>query len=359
VSDVLTADRSTTPARITSPFEFWPGWLFYTPVVLYWLGLGIRYRNMCLATAANPKIEGGGLCGESKIAILDQVGPAQRRWIASYASLTTGENDASRARTIMVDLGLDFPVVIKPDIGCHGAGVRLINDPFTLERVLGEFPRHTNLLVQEYIPFEGEAGAFYVRLPGEKPRITSLTLKYAPSIVGDGRSTVRQLILADPRAGKIAHLFTARLHDRLDEIIPAGRQLPLVFTGNHCKGSVFKDGHDEITTSLTAQLDEICRSMPLFHFGRIDLRYESLASLRRGQDFRIIEINGVGSEATHVWDPSTTLAAAYRAQFEHYGLAFAIGDRMRAAGHRATSPLELLRLWRHQSRLIASYPMND
>ena len=81
--------------------------------------------------------------------------------------------------------------------------------------------------------------------------------------------------------------------------------------------------------------------------------------MRAGEGFRIIEINGVGSEATHIWDPRTTLVDAYRAQFSHYAEAFRIGAEMRRRGHRATGPLALLALWRRQSRLIASYPMND
>ena len=359
MSDVLTTDRSEEATRVTSIFEFWPGWLFYTPVVVYWLYLGIRHHGMCLATSANPNIESGGLCGESKAAILDQVGSSQRSWIATYAKLTTGQHDLERAKALMAQSELSYPIVVKPDIGCHGAGVRLVADQATLNRVLSEFPREIGLLIQEYIPYDGEAGAFYVRKPGERPRITSLTLKHAPSIQGDGQSTVRQLILADPRASKISHLYLERLHNRLTEIVPAGHRLALVFTGNHCKGSVFRDGRDDITAALTSQIDEICSSMPLFHFGRVDLRYKTIGSLRRGRDFRIIEINGVGSEATHIWDPNTALWAAYKAQFDHYSLAFTIGDRMREAGYRPTSPIELLRLWRRQTRLISSYPMSD
>ena len=38
--------------RSLSFFEFWPGWLFYTPVVIHWLLLGLRYRDFSLPTAA-------------------------------------------------------------------------------------------------------------------------------------------------------------------------------------------------------------------------------------------------------------------------------------------------------------------
>ena len=72
-----------------------------------------------------------------------------------------------------------------------------------------------------------------------------------------------------------------------------------------------------------------------------------------------IEINGVGSEATHIWDPDTTLPEAYAAQFMHYRAAFEIGAANRARGFRPTPLFKLLGLWRQQKRLMASYPAND
>ena len=79
-----TALRVAVPAHRTvqdrplSFFEFWPDWAFYLPVVAHWLALGVRYGGFTLPTAANPTITTGGVCGESKIEILDQVtGPAR------------------------------------------------------------------------------------------------------------------------------------------------------------------------------------------------------------------------------------------------------------------------------------------
>ncbi len=48
--------------RILSPFEFWPDWIFYTPVVLQWIALGLRYGDFSLPSSANPAIAVGGLC---------------------------------------------------------------------------------------------------------------------------------------------------------------------------------------------------------------------------------------------------------------------------------------------------------
>ena len=135
--------------------------------------------------------------------------------------------------------------------------------------------------------------------------------------------------------------------------------MQLVFAGNHCKGSIFRNGHEHITPALAARIEAIARAIPDFHFGRFDVRYDGAAALRRGEDFRIIEINGVGAEATHIWDPSTNLWDIWGVQLHHYGAAFDIGRRMRAAGAKTSGLRAMYRDWMTQRRLMASYPLND
>ena len=215
-------------------------------------------------------------------------------------------------------------------------------------------------MLQEFAPEEGEAGVFYVREPGEAAgRITSITFKHAPHVTGDGHSTLRQL---DPgrsaRRSRAASLF-ATARRPAGRCPRAGERVRLVFVGNHCKGSVFENATHEATPALTAAIERIARALPEFHFGRLDIRFASLAGLRRGEGFRVIEINGAGSEATHIWDPATTLRDAWRAQFFHYGAAFRIAAANRARGHRPSGLRALFRLWLTQRRLMASYPPND
>jgi hypothetical protein len=352
--------RASAPTRTLSFFEFWPDWLFYFPVVVHWLALGVRYGSFTLPTAANPTITAGGLCGESKQEILDLVRAPARELLARYTSIAAGGTDADAGERAMAAAGLCYPVVAKPDIGCNGTGVRLIRSQDDLVRYLADFPRGERLLLQELVEHEGEAGIFYVRLPNEaKGRITSVTLKHAPVLVGDGRSTLKELVLADPRAGRVPQLYLPRLAHRLHEVPRQGERIRLVFVGNHCKGSIFENGTHLITPALTETFDQIARAIPGFHFGRIDVRFASLPALTRGEGFRIIEINGSGSEATHIWDPATGLREAWQAQFFHYGAAFRIGAANRARGHRTCEVRRLYKLWRRQKRLMAAYPMND
>jgi hypothetical protein len=360
VAPASQADAAAWQAPAVSPFEFLPGWVAYGPVVLQWIALGLRYGDLSLPTAANPAITTGGLCGESKAAILDLVQGGARHWIAPYTTMVTGEADAAAARAAMQAAGLALPVVIKPDIGCNGTGVRLVQSEAALAAALASFPRGVRLVLQRLVPWEGEAGIFYIRRPDDDVgHISSLTLKSAPVVIGDGASSLRALILADPRHGRLQHLYLARLNDRLDEVPARGARVRLVFAGNHCKGSIFRNGAAQITPALTARIDSIARSMPGFCFGRVDVRFRSLQGLREGRNFSIIEINGVGSEATHIWDPNTPLREVFAAQFAHYRAAFEIGRENRRRGARPSGVRVMWRDWRNQQRLMASYPLND
>ncbi|SIR33837.1 MULTISPECIES: hypothetical protein [Acidiphilium] len=351
-------------AKAVSFFEFWPGFVFYAPVVVFWIFQALRHRSLTLPALTNPRIEAGGICGESKNDILDLAGPEARRWISPYVGITTqahaGPADLIMAEAAMAEAGLSYPVVAKPDMSCNGCGVRLVETSAALGRYLAAFPRATRLQLQALATDEGEAGIFYIREPGAaKGRITSVTLKYAPIVTGDGRSRIRDLIAADDRLNAVSHLLLEKLGAEAARVPAAGERVRLVFVGNHCRGSTFKDGRHLITPELTARIDAIARDIPEFHFGRFDLRFASTNALRRGEGFSIIEVNGAGSEATHIWDPETSIIEAYRTQFFHYGAAFRIGAVLRAQGVKRYGAWRLLRAWQRQKALMALYPSND
>jgi len=364
LAGTLSAPRRSKSKNPVSFFEFWPGWLFYAPVVAFWALKSLRYGSVTLPSLANPRIEAGGICGESKNAILDLAGPVARQWVADFVGLSTsghsGGNDLALARAAMARAGLSFPVVAKPDMSCNGVGVRVVDSEAELAAYLAAFPRATALQLQALVTYEGEAGIFYIRHPHEgRGRITSVTLKYPPTVTGDGKRNVRQLIAADERLSAVASLLLPKLGAKAEVVPAAGERVRLVFVGNHCRGSTFKDGLGIVTPALAARIDEIMRDMPDMHFSRIDLRYDTLEALREGRNFKIIEFNGSGSEATHIWDPEMTLSRAYTTQFFHYGESFRIGAAIRSRGLQPTGMLKLTALWWHQKRLMSAYPTND
>src|SRR5262249_17166034 len=151
---------------------------------------------------------------------------------------------------------------------------------------------------------------------------------------------------------RIMKLCLRPLNGERDRVPAKGEPVRLVFVGNHCKGSIFRDGGAYVTPALARWIDDIAREIPDFHFGRFDLRFASLPDLQAARDPTIIEYNGGASEATHIWDPDMTLLPAYADLFAHIRAMFAIGAANRRRGHRARRAETILLALRAQSRLM-------
>ena len=343
-----------------SRFEFWPAWIFYTPVILQCLWLSLRYRGLRLPLIANPGIELSGLVGESKHAVLNLAGNQAKQWIAPYIRV---QQTLALKNTIydkLLEAELNFPLVAKPDIGCRGAGVRLIENDQHLQNYLEQFPEQQHFLLQQKAPYSAEAGVFYVRHPNEKQgQIISIALKYTPYVMGDGKSTLRELIANDKRAGQLQHLYMPRHQQRLEEILPAGKQFPLAFSGSHCRGSIFRNGNEFITETLTERLDEISHDVPGFFYGRLDIKFKDIESLQAGKDLCIVEINGASSEAAHIWDRNTPLIEIFKTLLQQYKTLYVFGHYHRQQGHKPASLWQLLKAWRREKSLVNAYPLTD
>lgn len=325
-------------------WEFWPLGVVYTPVFLYILWLGLRHRRPLLFTAANPALPAGGLLGESKAEILDGLAAVPDA-VAAYHRLPAGltpESFVAGVRTFMAAHGTSFPVVVKPDVGQRGLGVAILRDEAALARYAEK--KRPVTLVQEYVPGE-EFGVFYARHPDQPTgRIISITRKEFPVLVGNGRHTLEKLILRDERAVCMARVYLARFRDRLSWVPAAGERIPLVDVGNHCRGTIFRDGSEVGTPALTAALDRAARAHPGFAFGRFDLRVSSESDLRAGQGFKIIELNGVASEATHIYDPRYGAWHGWRTLCAQWRLAFEIGAAQAKRGARVITVKEFFEM---------------
>lgn len=357
-------------ARVVAPSEKIPPILFYIPLGLRWIWLGLRHGSLTLPALADPCIEAGGLWGESKSACLGQIGPEFAPWVARYTSARRGpapvpgdaEVDEALARARAA--GLEFPMIAKPDVGWQGFGVQILAGPDDLRRYMGVYPTEATFILQRMVPYEAEAGVLYVRMPGEaRGRVVSLTLRYFPHVIGDGTSTVRELIAREPRMCFKSRLYAGGAHnhrgvgdERLDQVPADGEMVRLSFIGSIRVGGLYRDARKSVTPALSERIDAIARSMPEFHFGRFDIRFKSLERLQQGEDFEIIEVNGAGAEAIHMWDPEMSLGEAYRELLDYQSLLFRIGVMNRARGFAPMSLAELVRFTNKQNALTARYP---
>lgn len=324
-------------------WEFWPPWAFYPPVVLYVCWLALRHRSLALVTAVNPAIPGGGFIGESKSAILAGLHAAPEL-VARHLLLRADEQPerrVERARAFLAEAGLAFPVVLKPDIGQRGSGVLILADEPRLERHLRELA--VDSILQEYVPGP-EFGVFWLREPGaDRGRIFSITDKRLPVVTGDGERTLEQLILADDRAVCAASTYLEANAERLLDVPAAGERVELVHLGTHCRGAIFLDGRELATPAVEEVFERLSAGFDGFCFGRYDVRAASREDFAAGRGFKVIELNGLTSEATHIYDPRTDLLTAYRTLFEQWRLAFAIARANRDRGARPARLRAMLR----------------
>jgi hypothetical protein len=294
-------------------YEYWTWWVFYLPMMPYWLYQAWRTRSLTYFTAANPFIELGGFFGESKINILNHIAPQFKpktlffeRGIAFENLLKTIENQQ-----------LSFPIIIKPNIGERGTQVAKISDKKELDDYLQQ--NTADFIVQEFIDFGIELGVLYSRLPGQsKGQISSLTLKEFLSVVGDGHSSIEELMQQNNRARFQLEAMRTRLGVSLQQILAKGEKKLLEPIGNHCRGTKFINANAKITPELSSVFDQVAANIPDFHYGRFDLKVKSWEDLYQGKNIRIMELNGASSDPGHIYDPHYKLIDAYRDLAKHW-----------------------------------------
>lgn len=339
-------------------WEFWPAWLFNAPIVAWAMLLAIKYRGLTVFTAANPGIEHGGVVGESKSEILAKL---PHDWVMPWAAIAAAnvvDVRVAQLRDVIEERGWRYPLVLKPDQGERGAGVRWVDTEAAAREYLAREPRTVIAQVPHDGPFE--AGLFYVRHPGAaRGFVFSITDKRFPIVTGDGRSTLAELIHAHPRYRLQAATFLARHAHQAGRVPAESEMVRLARAGNHAQGTEFRDGRALASRALDARIDDIARRIEGFYFGRFDVRYHDVDAFREGREFAIVELNGVTSEATHIYDPAGSLFAAWATLMRQWSLAFAIGAANRARGHQPTTILQFISLvWAHR-RSAAAHAIAD
>jgi hypothetical protein len=353
----LTNAHSRSSAREVeppmAPIERLPKWLLCIPLVAQWLWLALIHRSATLPSVLNPGIETGGLVGESKFSYLAPIDSRLREWVAETHPVAP-DDDALEVRR---RYGLEYPLIAKPDIGWCGYGVRRIDCDDGLSAYAGAFPRGAAFLLQRFAHERNEAGVLYVREPGAvHGRVTALTVRHSPHVVGDGASTVEQLIAYGERTGSKAARYRMSLSDDALARVPAlGERVELTTVASVRVGGRYEDQTRLITRELDATVDAIARAIGDFHYGRFDVKFETMRDLQEGR-FTIIEINGAGSEAIQFWDPRLSMVEAFEGVFAKQRNLFALADAMRRRGLKPVGWRKLAAAYLRQQRLVRRYP---
>lgn len=342
-------------------WEFWPGSVFYAPVIVYIVIRGLVTGALTRFTAVNPGIShAGGLIGEAKHETLVPLADAHPDFVAPFLRLSADLPTDARIEQALEFGGRQpaaWPLVIKPDHGERGRGVRIAKSPQAVVDYFQRLP--VDVLVQAYVPGE-EFGLFYVRRPGQAGVVTSIVEKQFPSLTADGRRSLADLILAHPRARLIAPMLFDRLGEALDTVPAAGTVIPIADVGSHCRGAVFVDASNRITDALTHRVRALADAIPGFYFGRFDVRAVSADALERGQGFRVVEVNGASAEPAHVYQPGTPLWRGVTTFCATWRDMYRIGVANVRSGAPWVRPLALATMtWRvHRAAKVRDWPEN-
>ena len=218
-------------------------------------------------------------------------------------------SDLEDAWTVMQEIG--GPVVVKPQDGSQGRGVAVdIETREELELAYAaarEISR--DVMVERFIPGHD----FRLLVVGD--RLVAAARRDPPFVIGDGRSTVRELVdrvNQDPRRGdghatsltriRIDEIAFARLalQGHTPESVPAlGERVVMRNNANLSTGGTATDVTDDVHPEIAARAVEASRTVGLDVCG-VDVVCESIARPLEEQGGGIVEVNAAPGLRMHL-----------------------------------------------------------
>lgn len=329
-------------------WEYWPFGLVYFPIFFLWAFYAIKAKTIFFFNSANPKIKNGGFLNESKIEIYDQI-PQQYYPKTQIVKANTSLDAVLKKLEASQQ---NFPLILKPDMGLRGNAVKKVTniEEFKEYHAKADF----DFLIQDVIPFENEVGIFYVKLPNEsKGKLTGIVAKEYLIVVGDGVSTIEQLIKQNPRFELQLKALKKEYKDKLLKVLLEGEKVNLVPYGNHARGAKFIDASHLISDKLTAVIENISSQIPEFYFGRFDIMFNTFEELENGINFSIVELNGSGSEPTHIYDPKHSIFFAWKELARHITYMYKIGQHNHNRGFEFLSHKEGMKEYREHNQCLS------
>lgn len=308
-------------------WEYWSTFSIYLPLFPVWLYCAWKARTLLFFHGANPSIKYGGMAMESKKEIYDLI---PKDWIPKTI-LVSSEISFQEIISELQSKKIEFPIIVKPNIGLKGLGVTQLEDL----NELNNYQKNNNydFLIQEKINYQNEVGIFYHRFPNEsKGKITGMMKKEFLSVKGNGKNTLRELVMGNPRSAFQIKAIEQKMGSEMQKILPENEEIMLIPFGSHTRGAKFIDISTEVTEKLEKKINEICTKVNGFYFGRLDVMYENPFFLQEGENFKIIEINGAKSEPTHMYDPKHSLFFAWKEIARHWKIMAEISRKNHETG---------------------------
>lgn len=294
-------------------WEEWHYHVKYIPIAPVWLWYIIKSRNAWFFTASNPSLSFGGMDGESKEEMYSQL-PDGTYPTTIYIN---PELTIPELRKAIEASGLVYPIAVKPNVGMGGMMFRKINDKYELYQYHEKMDRR--YVVQEMVMWPMEVAIFYYRHPAsEKGVVSGFISKENPSVIGDGVSKLSQLVEQHPGVRFLMDSMYAKHKKNWDKVIPIGERFVLTDVSNRTQGGKMVSLAHEIDDKLLGLMDSISKHKNTFFYGRYDIKCNSVAELKEGKKFSILEFNGCGSGVQHVYGNNHSLFEACSIILKHW-----------------------------------------
>jgi hypothetical protein len=305
----------------------WEAWHWFAKYIIIgpvWLWLCIKAKSLWFFTPSNPGIVFGGFLGETKKEIYDQLPDG------SYPTsifIDPKQNIIEVEQSIVLS-GLRYPLAVKPNAGMMGYMFRKIESRDQLRQYHAAMK--VEYVAQQFCDLPIEVSVFYYRFPGKtKGEITGLVRKDCMYVTGDGTSTLRQLILQYPRAQfRQKELFNKHAGN-LNDVLRPGETYILSDALNLSRGGNLVNLEHEKDARLLKIFDDLSHYTN-FYYGRYDIKCSSVEDIKQG-NFVILEFNGCGGEAHHVYSGFSFFQAC-RILIQHWVILYEISLHNRNNG---------------------------
>ncbi len=304
--------------RITH-WETWHYLAKYIPLIPAWTWYCIKGRSVWFFTPSNPSLTFGGFEGESKKQMFEQLPPD------SYPPTIYIDADTAfdGIISLLSEKKMNYPLAVKPDVGMMGFMFRKIENENQLLQYHTTMP--VDYLIQCYVDYPLEVSVFYYRFPNQiRGTITGFLKKEFLSVVGDGKSTLWELIKTYPRAQFRLDEMRSKHLEKLDHVLADKQIFFLSYALNLSRGGKLISLEEEKDEQLVKVFDWLSNYTGKFFYGRYDIKCASIEDLKAGKNFSILEFNGCGAEPHHIYGNGNNLLQAYRIVLHHWHVLYKI-----------------------------------
>ncbi len=280
--------------------------ILYLPATVYAIAIGIKNRNLFFLSLANPEHALGGF-------VLDSKYEQQQRIPAPWQLKSLRIKPYERIITEQIQALFEFPVIVKPDVGEGGKGVKYITQNDSLRAYAKK--AKVAFIIQEYTRFSHEYSILCYRFT-TTVFIRSITERIPLEVTGDGKMTLKDLINRLPYSNNKRKRIIASSTSELNETL-ASKELRLVNgLGNYDFGATYRE-HTEVKSPLKKAVEELFTALQNYDVARIDVKANDWNGLQNGC-FKVLEINGLNGEPIHIYDQKYTLLAAQKEILRHW-----------------------------------------